>query len=252
MNPSLDQDATLPPEGEHDRAPPAARVLATIWPTRTLDGRERWFDELYVWTDAPALGTMQRARIQLDALRTAFALLAEERFNSVGVTLSFGTIERCLDLVTDVFDRNRLLCHRAKVMVRGHVERIRSPYRVQAFLEWLRAQQVPVGYRLTAVRIGMEMKAVDFVQPDFAKVLAPQSARLDFWQDALLEARAAGLNPYWLIVAGLQTDGQRKLAREAGYRFGQGSAIRRNMPLPPLRSHPAFVTPTASPPPPHA
>lgn len=247
MTPSLED--TLPPGNEADPVG-GPRVLATLWPTRTLAGRERWFDELYIWTEGAAPGTMQRARIQLDALRTAFALLEEERSPNVGVTLSFGTIERCLDLVTEVFDRHRLLCHRIKVLARGHVDRIRSPYRVQAFFDWLRSQQVPVGYRLTAARTGMEMKAIDFVQPDFAKVLPPQSSRLDFWQDALLEARAAGINIDWLIVGGLESDAQKKLAREAGYRFGQGAAIRRNQPLPPLKGRAAFVATAAAPPPP--
>jgi hypothetical protein len=240
MPSSLDPDATLPPDAEPPRSG-GPLVRATMWPTRTLAGRERWFDELYVWTEGAPPGTMQRARIQLDALRTAFALLAEERCASVGATLSFGTVERCLDLVTEVFDRHRLLCHRVKVLLRGQVERIRSPYRVQAFIEWLRSQQVPVGYRLTAPRIGMEMKAIDFVRPDFAKVMAPRSTRLDFWQDALLEARAAGIHVEWLIVAGLEADTQKKLAREAGFRFGQGSAVRRNYPPPATRLASGFA-----------
>lgn len=203
-----------------------ARVRAVIWPTRGLAARERWFDELYVWTEGVQPGTMQRARIQLDTLSKGFALLEEELSRHVAVTLSFGTIERCLDLVTDVFDQHRLYCHRMAILVRGQIDRIRSPYRVQSFLDWLRTQQVPVGYRLTAPRIGMEMKAIDFVRPDFAKLLAPQSRRLEFWQDALLESRAAGLNPDWLVVAGIETAEQKQLAAAAGYRFGQGTAIK--------------------------
>ncbi|MBA3254677.1 MAG: hypothetical protein H0T67_10525, partial [Burkholderiaceae bacterium] len=27
-----------------------SRVRALVWPTRTLVGSQRWFDELYVWT----------------------------------------------------------------------------------------------------------------------------------------------------------------------------------------------------------
>lgn len=203
-----------------------ARVRAVIWPTRGLSTRDRWFDELYVWTEGVQPGTMQRARIQLEALNKGFAMLEEELSKHVAVTLSFGTIERSLDLVTQVFDSHRLHCHRMAILVRGQIDRIRSPYRVQSFLDWLRTQQVPVGYRLTAPRIGMEMKAIDFVRPDFAKVLAPQSRRLEFWQDAQLEARAAGLNVDWLIVAGIETAEQKQLATAAGYRFAQGTAIK--------------------------
>jgi hypothetical protein len=212
-----------------------SRVRAVVWPTRGLVTRERWFDELYVWTEGQQPGTMQRARIQLDALNKGFAMLEEELSTHVAVTLSFGTIERCLDLVTQVFDAYRLHCHRMAILVRGQIDRIRSPYRVQSFLDWLRTQQIPVGYRLTAPRIGMEMKAIDFVRPDFAKVLAPQSRRLEFWQDALLEARAAGLNPEWLIIAGIETAAQRELAAAAGYRFAQGTAIKPCHPPPPTQ-----------------
>jgi len=203
-----------------------SRVRAVIWPTRALVTRERWFDELYVWTEGQQPGTMQRARIQIEALGKGCAMLEEECAQRVAVTLSFGTIERSLDLVTEVFDRHRLVCHRLAILVRGSVERIRSPYRVQSFFDWLRTQRVPLGYRLSAPRVGMEMKAIDFVRPDFAKLLAPQSRRPEAWQDALLEARAAGLNPQWLIVAGIETDAQRDLAAAAGYRFAQGTAIK--------------------------
>ncbi len=211
------------------------RVRAVVWPTRDLATRERWFDELYVWTEGMQPGTMQRARIQLGALNKGFAMLEEELADHVAVTLSFGTIERCLDLVTETIDAHQLLCHRMAILVRGQVERIRSPYRVQSLLDWLRTQQIPVGYRLTAARIGMEMKAIDFVRPDFAKVLAPQSQRLEFWQDSLLEARAAGLNVEWLIVAGIESERQKQLATLAGYRFAQGSAVRPCHAPPPTR-----------------
>ncbi len=213
------------------------RARAVVWPTRGLTTRDRWFDELYVWTEGTQPGTMQRARIQLDALNKGFAMLEEELSAHVAITLSFGTIERCLDLVTEVFDSHRLYCHRMAILVRGQIDRIRSPYRVQSFLDWLRTQQVPVGYRLTAPRIGMEMKAIDFVRPDFAKVLAPPSRRLEFWQDALLESRAAGLRPDWLIVAGIETTEQKQLATAAGYRFAQGTAIKPCHPPPPTRSN---------------
>ena len=36
-------------------------VCATMWPTRTLADRERWFDELYVWTEGFQASTTQRA-----------------------------------------------------------------------------------------------------------------------------------------------------------------------------------------------
>jgi len=72
----------------------------------------------------------------------------------------------------------------------------------------------------------MEMRAIDFLRPDFSKVLAPSSNRLEYWQDVSLEARAAGLKPDWLIVAGIESDHQRQLAATAGFGFAQGSALR--------------------------
>lgn len=228
---------TLPPDTlPVDLAPAvSARVRAVIWPTRVLATRERWFDEMYVWTEGAQPGTMQRARIQLDALAKCFAMIEEEQAHRVAVTLSFGTIERCLDLVTAAFDSHRLYCHRVSVLVRGELDRIRSPYRVQSFLDWLRTLQVPLGYRLTAPSIGMEMRTIEFVRPGFAKLLAPHASRLDAWQDSLLEARAAGLDPDWVIVAGVETATQRQLAIDAGYRFAQGSAVKPCQPPPPTR-----------------
>lgn len=214
-------------------------VCAAMWPTVKLGAPERWFDELYVWTEGFQASTMQRARIQLHALRKAFELLAQERVRTVGVTLSFGTVERCLDLVTDAFDENRLFCHRIVVLLRGQVERMRSPYRVRGFADWLRSQQIPVGYRLVAPRVSMEMRAIDFVQPDFAKIEAPNSGRADFWSDVALEARAAGLNPEWTILSGLDQPSAARLARGAGFGFGQGDALKHTYPLPSTRRHPA-------------
>jgi hypothetical protein len=208
------------------RKPIEGSVCAAMWPTYQLATREHWFDELYVWTEGFQASTMQRARIQLNSLRKGFALLSQERVRRVGVTLSFGTVERCLDLVTDTFDEHRLLSHRVVVLLRGQIDRMRSPYRVRGFVDWLRSLQVPVGYRLAAPRISMEMKATDFVQPDFAKVDAPTSGRVDFWRDVLLEARSASLNPDWLIVSGLETEGQLALARDAGFGFGQGTVLK--------------------------
>ena len=201
-------------------------ICATMWPTLTLSGRERWFDELYVWTEGFQASTMQRARIQLAALAKGFALVERERIDRLGITLSFGTIERCLDQVTEIFDTHRLYAHRSCVLLRGQIDRLRSRYRVRGFIDWLRTQQIPVGYRLTAARISMEMKAIDFVAPDFAKVLAPSSNRSEYWQDVALEARAAGLKLDRAIVAGIELAEQRANAQGAGFAFGQGHAVR--------------------------
>lgn len=197
-----------------------------MWPTLELASRQRWFDELYVWTEGFQASTMQRARIQLAALAKAFALLEREKVRRIGVTLSFGTVERCLDQVTDLFDAHRLLAHRVCVLLRGQIDRVRSRYRVQGFVDWLRTQQIPVGYRLTTARVSMEMKAIDFLAPDFAKILAPSSTRLEYWTDVALEARAAGLNLERLIVAGLEEPAQRDIALAAGFGLGQGHALR--------------------------
>jgi len=201
-------------------------ICAIMWPTLTLSGRERWFDELYVWTEGFQASTMQRASIQLAALAKGFALIERERVDRVGITLSFGTVERCLDQLTDIFDEHRLYAHRACILLRGQVDRLRSRYRVRGFIDWLRTQQIPVGYRLTTARVGMEMKAIDFVAPDFTKVLAPSSTRAEYWQDVALEARAAGLKLEQAIVAGIEQAEQRKNAVSAGFAFGQGHALR--------------------------
>jgi hypothetical protein len=220
--------------------PGETSVRAAMWPTLTLDTEERWFDELYVWTEGFQPGTMQRARIQLNALTKAFVLLEREKVRRVGVTLSFGTVERCLDLVTDAFDAHRFHVHRIVVLLRGQLERLRSPYRVQGFSDWLRSQHVPVGYRLAAPRVSMEIKAIDFVQPDFAKLLAPASKRPEFWEDTVLEARATGLRADRLIVAGIETREQRALAVAAGFGFAQGSAIRPAYDPPSIRTPPTL------------
>jgi hypothetical protein len=213
---TLSRDSNKPIDGA---------VCAVMWPTLTLAGRERWFDELYVWTEGFQASTMQRARIQLASLYRAFHLLERERVRRIGVTLSFGTIERCLDLVTDAFDLHQLYAHRVNVLLRGSLERVRSPYRVRSFVNWLREQRVPIGYRLTAGRISMEMRAIDFVRPGFAKLPAPNSLRLEYWQDVALEARAAGLRSDWLIIAGIETPQQKALATDAGFAFAQGQAV---------------------------
>lgn len=220
--------------------PGAVSVRAAMWPTLKLETEERWFDELYVWTEGFQPGTMQRARIQLNALGKGFALLEREKVRRVGVTLSFGTVERCLDLVTDAFDAHRFHTHRIVVLLRGQLDRLRSPYRVRGFIDWLRSMHVPVGYRLTSPRVSMEMRAIDLVQPDFAKLLAPTSKRPEFWEDVLLEARAAGLRADRLIVAGIETREQRALAVAAGFGFAQGSAIRPAYDPPSIRTPPTL------------
>jgi hypothetical protein len=216
---------------DHD-GPIAGVVCAAMWPTYALTARvapgvsPHWFDELYIWTEGFQPGTMQRARIQLNALQKAFRMLEREKVRTVGATLSFGTIERCLDLVTDAFDEHRFYAHRVVVLLRGQLDRLRSPYRVRSFVEWLRSQQIPVGYRMSAPRVSMEMKAIDLVQPDFAKVLAPSSMRPEFWRDVAVEARAAGLPTEHVIIAGIETPAQRLLAIDAGFGYAQGTAIR--------------------------
>lgn len=220
--------------------PGETSVRAAMWPTLTLDTDERWFDELYVWTEGFQPGTMQRARIQLNALNKAFVLLEREKVRRIGVTLSFGTVERCLDLVTDAVDAHRFHTHRIVVLLRGQLDRLRSPYRVQGFIDWLRSMHVPVGYRLSAPRVSMELRAIDLVQPDFAKLLAPTSKRPEFWDDVLLEARVAGLRADRLIVAGIETREQRALAVQAGFGFAQGSAIRPAYDPPSIRTPPTL------------
>lgn len=220
--------------------PGETSVRAAMWPTLALDTDERWFDEMYVWTEGFQPGTMQRARIQLNALGEAFVLLERERVRRIGVTLSFGTVERCLDPVTDVFAAHRFHVHRVVVLLRGQIGRLRSPYRVRGFIDWLRAQYVQVGYRVTAPRVSMEIEAIDFVRPDFAKLRAPTSRRAEFWEDVVAEARAAGLRADRLIVAGIETREQRALAAAAGFGFAQGSAIRPAYDPPSIRTPPTL------------
>jgi len=227
------------------RRPIEGAVCATMWPTRVLQSRERWFDELYVWTEGFQASTTQRARIQLTALRNAFWMLESERVHTVGVTLSFGTVERYLDLVAENFDAHRLVAHRMVVILRGSIDRIRSRYRIRAFVDLLRSQQIMVGYRVTSPRVSMELKSLDFLEPDFAKLLAPHSLRAEYWDDFALEARVAGVRADWLVVAGLELPAQVGLARGAGIRFGQGSAVKPAF-TPPLRTPLSEGPPSAS------
>jgi len=213
----LARDQNPAPEGD---------VCATMWPTRTLVDRERWFDELYVWTEGFQATTTQRARIQVAALDHALRMLDCETSSSVAVTLSFGTAERHLDAIVRRLQLYPLVSHRVVVILRGALDRVRSQYRIRAFVDYLRAGQISVGYRVSAPRITMEIRTLDLVQPEFAKVLAPASNREEFWKDFVSEARVAGIAPQALIVAGLETERQLELARQAGIRFGQGSAVR--------------------------
>jgi hypothetical protein len=201
-------------------------VRATLWPTRSLVSAERWFDELYVWTEGGAASTTQRARIQLEAIAEAFRWLQYDQVERVGVTVSFGTIERALDPLTRVFEDNALLAHRMFVLLRGAPQRLRSRYRLRAFADALRSHRIAVGYRLTAPRVSMELAGVDLVQPTFAKVLAPTGPRPEAWSDLSLEVRALGLDMKLTIIGAIETRPQRENAIAAGFELGQGRAVR--------------------------
>ena len=206
-------------------------VRATLWPTRSLISSERWFDELYVWTEGGAASTTQRARIQIDAMRDAFLWLGYDLVERIGVTISFGTVERALDPLTELFEANVLLAHRMFVLLRGAPQRLRSRYRLRAFADMLRGLKVAVGYRLSAQRVSMELSGIDLVQPIFAKVLAPDATRPDAWSDLSLEIRALGLDTHSTIVGALESRAQLQGAVRAGFELGQGRAVR--MPYPP-------------------
>jgi hypothetical protein len=256
---SLPSDHRMPVAVKRWPAGPLARdrsqrldgsVCATMWPTRTLTGRERWFDELYVWTEGFQASTTQRARIQVAALDHALRMLESESVPAVAVTLSFGTTERHLDSIVRRLQRYPLVAHRLAVILRGAMERVRSQYRIRALTDYLRSAQVAVGYRITASRATMEIRALDLVQPDFAKVLAPASDREESWKDFVSEVRVAGVGPQSLIVAGLESERQVELARQAAIRFGQGNAIRRSFEPPDTRRRGADAArrPLAGPP----
>jgi hypothetical protein len=207
-------------------------IRATLWPTRSLVSSERWFDELYIWTEGGAATTTQRARIQIEAMGEAFQWLAYDLVERIGVTISFGTIERALDPLTELFERNELLGHRMFVLLRGAPQRLRSRYRLRAFADMLRGLKIAVGYRLTAPRVSMELSGVDLVQPIFAKVLAPNSTRPEAWSDLALEIRALGLDTKSTIVGALETRSQLDSAVRAGFELGQGRAVRPPYPPP--------------------
>jgi hypothetical protein len=216
--------------------PIEGHICATIWPTRALNSTERWFDELYFWTEGFEASTTQRARIQWAALLTAFFMLEHERTDRVGITVSFGTVERFMDEILEGIEAHALVDQRLCVMLRGSVQRLRSTYRLRAFVDYLRVHQIPVGYRSAHSRITMELASIDFLQPSFCKILAPSSLRPEFWSDFVLEARVVGIDPENMIIAGLNTEQQITLAKDVGVGFGQGSAIRPAY-LPPEHVH---------------
>ncbi|MGZ9031176.1 MAG: hypothetical protein ACXW2G_07370 [Burkholderiaceae bacterium] len=207
-------------------------IRATLWPTRALAGSVRWFDELYIWTEGSPAGTTQRANIQINSLRDVFQWLEYDLVEQIGVTISFGTVERALDPLTALFERNVLLAHRTHVMFRGTPQRLRSRYRLRALADMLRGLGYPVGYRLSAPRVSMELAGVDLVQPIFAKVLATTSPREEAWQDLALEVRALGLDTRATIVGGIEVPQQARMAHEAGFGLGQGRAVRQPYPPP--------------------
>jgi hypothetical protein len=201
-------------------------VRATLWPTRSLISTERWFDELYIWTEGGAASTTQRASIQIEAMHDAFQWLEFDLVEKIGVTISFGTIERALEPLSQLLEDNVLLAHRIFVLLRGAPQRLRSRYRLRAFVDLLRGMKIAVGYRISAPRVSMELAGVDLVQPIFAKVLAPTAARPDVWSDLALEVRALGLDTKTTIVGALETRQQLKGASAAGFELGQGRAVR--------------------------
>jgi hypothetical protein len=200
-------------------------VRATLWPTRSLVPSERWFDELYVWTEGSTASTTQRASIQLEAIKDAFLWLEYDLIERIGVTVSFGTIERAIDPLTTLFENNVLLGHRMFVLLRGAPQRLRSRYRLRGFADMLRGMKIAVS---------MELSGVDLVQPIFAKVLAPPSARPETWSDLALEVRALGLDTKTTIVGAIESRAQRDCAMHAGFELAQGRAVRLPYPPPPL------------------
>ena len=62
-------------------------------PTRSLVGSQRWFDELYVWTEGGTASTTQRARFQIEAMRDAFQWLEYDMVERIEAKL--GHPERC-------------------------------------------------------------------------------------------------------------------------------------------------------------
>ena len=94
------------------------------------------------------------------------------------------------------------------------MERLRWPYRVREFIDLMRSYQIAVGYRFGEPRPSMEMSAIDFVAPDFAKMLAPISAREELWQEMSREVNSLGLTRETFVLAGIEREEQLKLARK--------------------------------------
>lgn len=204
-----------------------SRVRALVWPTRSLVGQQRWFDELYVWTADFEPDRSLRSQIQLAAMEHAFSMLEHERVERIAVTISFGSIERSLESLAGTLEAHRLTAHRISILLRGQMERLRWPYRVREFVDLLRSYQIPVGYRFGEPRASMEMSAIDFVAPDFAKMLAPISVREETWQEMSREVNALGLTRETFVLAGIEREEQLKLARETGFVLGQGRALKK-------------------------
>jgi hypothetical protein len=205
---------------------PTGEVCATVWPTRSLQSSARWFDELYAWAEGFEPTPIQWSRIQILGLLRALTMLSREQSETVAVTLSFGTIQKFDERIDALLREHALVAHRLVILLRGSPERVRSRYRIRAFVDYLKAQQIAVGLRVTAPRLAMELDSFSLVQPDFAKILAPASTHVDSWNNLALESRVAGLSEQWLIIAGLQTQDQIERAKRTGAGFGQGSAIR--------------------------
>jgi hypothetical protein len=201
-------------------------VCATVWPTRNLHSPTRWFDELYLWTEGFRPSRTQWARIQLLGLQRALVSLAREEAEHIGITLSYPTVQNFDEQIDGLLQAHALVAHRLTVLLRGSIEQTNSRYRIRAFVDYLRAQQIAVGLRVTTPRLAMELDAFTLVQPDFAKILAPSPPQIGSWDALALEARFTGISERWLIVAGLQTADQVKRAVQAGIGFGQGTAVR--------------------------
>ncbi len=197
-----------------------------MWPTRHLHGPTRWFDELYIWTEGFQPSPNQRSRIQLLGLERALVALAREQTEHVGITLSYHTVQAFDEQIDALLQAHALVAHRLAVLLRGTIDKTSSRYRIRAFVDYLRAQQILVGLRVTTPRLAMELDAFNLVQPEFAKILAPGAAQTGSWDALALEARFSGITEHWLIVAGLQTAEQIKRAAQVGIGFGQGTAVR--------------------------
>jgi hypothetical protein len=203
------------------------RVRALVWPTRTLVGSQRWFDELYVWTADFEPDRSLRAQIQLAALEHAFSMLEHERVDRIAVTISFGSIERSLESLAQTIEAHKTTAHRLSVLLRGAMERLRWPYRVREFITLMRSYQIPVGYRFAEPRASMEMSAIDFVAPDFAKMLAPISVREETWFEMSREVNSLGLTRETFVLAGIEREEQLRLAKQTGFVLGQGRALKK-------------------------